>query len=78
MIYIYNFITIALDESVILGVLHFSIKTLRNHVTVSHMGGATPLSICLFTHVGVTSVANLAFLPPFGAVVLLFYGITCS
>ena len=70
---IYIFIAIALDESVILGFLHISRKTSRNHVTVSRAYGRSYVNVSqqryMFTHVGVTSVVyrhdvkgeNLAF-----------------
>ena len=42
---VYIFIVIALDKSVILDVLHSQMKTLNNHVSVSHAYGRSDVNV---------------------------------
>ena len=50
------------DESVILGVLHFSMKTLRNHVTVSHAYGRSYVNVMALTQMKVSFSSCSSFL----------------
>ena len=40
---IYIFIAIALDEGIVLDVLHVPMKTLRSHMTISHAYGQSDI-----------------------------------